>query len=105
MPALAPIVLPPAELEHDDFARETLIDNRRFYLGTADHGPADFELFARLSADEEHVVESYRLAHAPGQFLDPQLVAFFDPVLLTARFEHRVHCKGRVYITAMLTSP
>ncbi len=88
MAGVAPVVLPSTEFEDGHLGTEPLADDLRLDLCAADQRPPERELFA---AHEEDLIEGHRVADISRHLLDPELVALFDPVLLAARLEHRVH--------------
>src|SRR5450432_685180 len=97
MAALAAVVLAALELEDDDLRPEPLPDDLRLDLRAANDGVAQLD---RVARDEEHVLKGDRVAHVPGELLDPDLVARGDPVLLAARLEYRVHAWPALFVGA-----
>src|SRR5437762_13648038 len=86
---LAPVVLPPAELEDDDLLAAILSDDLRFDLRSTDERRAD--LHSITAADEKHVTQSDGVANIARELLDTKLVALCDAILLSACLDHRIH--------------
>src|SRR4051794_23006894 len=86
---LPAVVLAAAGLEDDDLRRAVLGDNLRLDLRSSDQGSAD--LHAVTGADEENLAKRDRVADVARELLDPKSIALRYSILLSARFDDRVH--------------
>src|SRR5262249_42218453 len=97
-----PEVLAPLHLEHDHLARAVLLDDLALDLGARDQRTAHLHFGAR--GQKKHVRERDLAARLARELLDPDRLAFGDPILFAAGFDDRIHERGSVWFSAGLSS-
>src|SRR5437588_7166277 len=89
MAQFAAVVLATTELEDDDLLVLRLVEDLGLDAGALHGGRADFHRLA--AAEHQHFGEGHCVAGFAGELLHVERLTFGDAVLLTARFDHRVH--------------
>src|SRR5882724_2079373 len=89
VPAVAPIVLPPLELDHDDFAALSLGEHLARHPGRRQR--LGFNRHLAVLVDQQDLVELHRAALGFAEPLNLDHLSRSHPVLLATRRDHRFH--------------